>query len=150
MEGGAAAGADPAAAEAAHDDLVGSLDGDHMIEADARLLQSFGLGDGAGHPVQNIALGAVGFCHPLHHDADDDLVGDQLARVHIGLSLLAHLSALLDGGTEHISRGDGRDIKLLTDDGRLGAFAGPRRAQENQFHQRFPPLTQGNPCSDAS
>lgn len=60
-----------------------------MVKLDPMCLQGFGLGDGTGHTVQDITAGAVGLGQPLLNDADDDLVGNQLAGIHIGLGLQA-------------------------------------------------------------
>ena len=128
MVGGAAAGADPAAAHALHDLLIGDLDGDHGVEGDARLLQSLGLGDRAGHAVQDEAGLAVVLGQALGDDADDHLVGDQLAGVHVLLGLQAHRRAVLHGGPEDVASGDGGDVQLLVQDLSLGALAGARRA----------------------
>ena len=95
VEGGSAGGAHPAAAHALLDLAVGDLDGDHMVKHDAGLVQGLGLGQGAGHAVQDKALGTVGLLQPLGHDADDHGIGDQLACVHIGLGLKAHGLSLI-------------------------------------------------------
>ena len=89
-------------------------------------LQGFGLGDGTGHTVQDITAGAVGLGQPLLNDADDDLVGNQLAGIHIGLGLQADGRTGLDGGTEDVTGGNGRDVQLTGEDLGLGAFAGAR------------------------
>ena len=99
-----------------------------MVKDDAGLLQGLGLGDGAGHPVQDIAVGAVGLGQPLHHDADDHSVRDQLASVHIALGLEPHGRAVLHGRAQDVPGGDGGDAQLLTEDRRLGALSGARRS----------------------
>ena len=75
-----------------------------------------------------------GLSQALGHDADDDLVGDQLARVHIGLGLQPDGRAVLDGGAEDVAGGDGGDAQLGTEDLSLGAFAGAGGAQQDQLH----------------
>ena len=116
-------------AHALLDLLVGNLDGQHPVKGDAGLVQGFRLTQGPGHAVQDIAPGAVRLGHPLGHDADDHLVGDQLTRVHIGLGLQAHGGAVLDGGPEHIAGGDGGDVQLFAQNFSLGAFPGSGGAQ---------------------
>ena len=37
----------------------------HSVKVDAGLLQGLSLGDGAGHPVQDVAVLAVGLGQPL-------------------------------------------------------------------------------------
>ena len=87
MVGRAAVLADPAAGHALFDLPIGDLDGHHMVKGHACLGQSLGLANGAGHSVQDEAPGAVRLLQPLGNDADDNGIGDQLARIHIGLGL---------------------------------------------------------------
>ena len=58
--GGAAGVAGAPAGEPGLDDVVADLQGEDGVEVDAVALQGLGLGDGAGHPVQNEAAGTVG------------------------------------------------------------------------------------------
>ena len=148
MVGGPAVDAGPAAGHSPLNLLVGDLNGDHRIELDTGLLQGLSLGDGAGHPVQDIALLAVGLGQPLGDDADDDVVRDQLAGVHILLGLQAHGGAVGHGGAEDVAGGNGGDVQLLADDLRLSAFTGARGAQQDQLHSTL--LTPKSPCSGAS
>ena len=131
MVAGAAVRADPAAAHALHNRLVADLQGDHAVEDDPGLLQGLGLGDGAGHAVQNVTLGTVRLFQPLGNDADDDLIGHQLPRVHEGLGLQARGSAVLHGGAEDVAGGDGGNIQLFTQDVGLCSLSGARGAQQD-------------------
>ena len=121
---GAAGAAHAPPAHAAEDLLLADLDGDDGVKDDARLLQGLGLGDGAGHPVQDIAVLAVVLGQALVHDADDDLIGHQSAGVDIRLGLQAGGRAVLDGGAENIAGGDGGDAQLPAEDLRLGTLPG--------------------------
>ena len=56
-----------------------------------------------GHPVQDVAVLAVGLGQPLGDDADDDLIGNQLAGVHIFLGLQSHRRAVGHGGPEDVA-----------------------------------------------
>ena len=120
--------AGPAARHAGLDDAVGHLQGEDRVKADAVALQGFGLSDGTGYAVQDEAACAVGLGQPLLDDTDDDLIRNQLARVHIALGLQADGSALLDGCAQDIAGGDGWDAQLAADNLRLGALAGARCA----------------------
>ena len=71
---GAAVLAHTPAAHPSNDLLVRDLDGHHCIEADTGLLHGLRLGDGAGHPVQDIAVLAVSLMDPVKKHADRYLV----------------------------------------------------------------------------
>ena len=128
MVAGAAALADTAAAHPLDDLLIRDLDGHHGVESDTCLLQRLGLGDGAGHPVQNVAIGAVRLLQTLADDADDDLIGHQLACVHVLLGLQAGGSSVLHSCTQDITGRDGGNTQRLLDNVRLCALAGTRSA----------------------
>ena len=151
MVRGAALAAHPAAAHAVLDLLIADLNGDHPVEGNPRLGEGLGLADGAGHPVQNEAALAVRLPDALFHHADDHIIGDQLARVHIALGLQTHRSSLLNGGTEHVAGGDSGDSQLCAEDLRLGAFSRAGGAQQDQLHTHNAslPITPGSPCSAA-
>ena len=87
-------------------------------------LQGLGLGDGAGHTVEDIALRTIVLAETLVNDPDDDFIRHQLAGVNIALGLDAGGSAILDGGTQNVAGGNGGDPKLLAQDLRLGALSG--------------------------
>ena len=125
---GAAAFADTPSAHAGDDLLIGDLDGDHGVESDTCLLQSLGLGDGAGHAVQNVAVGTVRLLQTLVDDADDDLIGHQLTGIHILLGLQPGGRTVLHSRPQDIAGGDGGDVQLLLDDVCLRALTGTRSA----------------------
>ena len=127
MVGGAAQGAHAPPADAGDEPLVGDLDVDDPIDV-GDLLQSLRLGDGPGKSVEEEAFLTVGRCDAVLHHADDDLIGDQLSLVHVGLGLAAQGSALADLGPQHVSGGDMRDAVPCGDPLGLGAFARARRA----------------------
>ena len=71
------------------------------------------------------------------HDAvscDDDLVGDELACVHVALGLDAELGALLDGCAQQVAGGDVLEAEGLDELGGLSALAGAGCAQKNDVH----------------
>lgn len=86
------------------------------------------LGNGAGEPVQNEPVAAVGLRQPLLDDADDDIVGNQLTGVHIGFGFPPHLRAAFQRFTDNVTRGNRGNAQMLANNFRLGAFAGARRA----------------------
>ena len=57
-------------------------------------------------------------------DADDDLIGDQLAGLHVGFRLLAGGGAVFHGGPEDVASGDGGDIQHFAQALSLCALAG--------------------------
>jgi len=123
---GAAVLADPSAAHTGDDLFIGDFDGYHSVEADAGLLHGLGLGDGAGHAVQNITIGAVGLLQALIDDTDDDLIRHQLACVHVLFGLEAGGSAVFHGCTQNVTRGYGGDIQLDLENVSLGPLTGTR------------------------
>ena len=98
----------------------------------------------AGQPVERLRLGqrareavedpagrGVGPRDPFLDHRDDQLVGDELARVHELLRLAAELGALGNVLAEHVARRDVRDPQLARERLRLRPLAGARRSQED-------------------
>ena len=87
-----------AAAEAAHDLLVGDVDQDRGGQLPAELLhlvvERLGLGTVRGKPSRMKPSAASSRCDPLGDHADDHLVGHQVAAVHVLLRLRAELGPL--------------------------------------------------------
>lgn len=79
--------AGPASGHALDYRLVRYLDRQRAVDIDTCLLKRFGLRDGSGHTVEDIAVFAVGLGKALVDDADNDIVGNELAAFHIRLSL---------------------------------------------------------------
>ena len=79
----AAGGAEPSAAEPFDDRFVRHLKRKDDVDADAHLLQRFGLRDGAGEAVEDEAVLAVRFGKSVLEDADDDIVGYERAPLSI-------------------------------------------------------------------
>ena len=132
--------ADAAAAHAVDDDIVSDRQLQHLVDADAHLLDGLCLCDGAGHTVQNEAVCTVSLGQAVLQDANDDLIGDQCAGVHEALCLQAHLGAVLDSSAEDVAGADGGDVQLCADDLSLRAFACAGGAQQNQIHRNSPLL----------
>ena len=125
---GAAAFADTASGHAGDDVLVRHLDVEDSVDFHAHLVQSLGLGDGPGEAVQDEPVLAVLLGQAVLDDADEDFIGHQLAALHIGLGLQAHLRAAFQRFAENVPRRDGGDVVFLADLFRLGALPGPGRA----------------------
>ena len=72
--------------------------------------------------------------------ADDDLVGDELARVHVALGLEAELGSLGDVLAEDVAGGDVRQPVRLDELGSLRAFARTRRLPAGRCSSSRPSL----------
>ncbi len=66
--------------------------------------------------------------------ADDDLVGDQLAASHDALDLLAERRARGDGGAQHVAGGELHHPPGLHQTLGLSALARRGRAEKDQVH----------------
>ena len=73
---------------------------------------------------KNIAVCAVGLRQALLDDADDDLIGHQLACLDIGLGLQSHGRAVFDGSAQDVAGGDRGNVPFPAQDLGLGALAG--------------------------
>ncbi len=93
-----------------------------------------GLGDAAGEAVQQEPVGAVGLGQPLQHHRDDDVVGDQLAGVQVGLGHLAQRGAVGHIGPQDVAGGHVHQLEPVSDPVRLGSLARPRRTQQHNPH----------------
>ena len=100
---GAAVQAGAPAGHALHDGLVVHIDGEGAVDLYASLLERFGLGDGAGHAVEDVAVGAVALGEPFLDDADDDIVGDQRAGFDVLLGLQPHGRAVFHGRAQDVA-----------------------------------------------
>ena len=109
MERLAAILAGPASGHALDYRLVRYLDRQRAVDIDTCLLKRFGLRDGSGHTVEDIAVFAVGLGKALVNDADNDIVGNELAAFHIRLSLQTYGRAVFHGSTEDIAGRNGGD-----------------------------------------
>src|SRR5205823_1849923 len=105
-------------------------------------LQGFGLRDGARKAVEQVALRTVALLEALLDQTHDDVVGNELPRVHQLFRRGAERRAGLDRRAQHVSGGDLRDLELGRDLGRLRALARAWRAQQDQTHGLwFPPAS---------
>ena len=127
MEGAAAGCADAATGQAVHQHLIRHFDIHHGVRR-CELLQRFGLLHSAGEAIQQIAVLAVRHGKALLDHGDDHAVRHQLTGVHVPLCLQARGGLVLDGGAEHIARGDMRDPQVRAYARRLRALACSGRA----------------------
>ena len=93
----------------------------------------------AREAVEQEAVLGVRLLHPVLGHADGDLVGDQVAGVHVRLRLLAQLGVLADVGAEEVARGDVRDRQVLGKERGLRSLARTGRSDEDDSHQRRNP-----------
>ena len=124
-----------AATRHAFDDFgVGHVDLKHEVERDAGFEERFGLRNRAGEAVEEEAVLAVGLSETFLDETDNDVVGNELALIHHGLGGKPERGAGLDGGAQHVPRGNLRNAELFADELRLGALAGAGGADENKTH----------------
>ena len=97
-----ALGADPTTGHTAFDHSVINLNGNNVVNSDTLCFQGLSLGQRAGHAVQDETVRTVGLGHPVSDDAENQLVGNQGAFVHILFCLFTKLRTIGDCLTEHI------------------------------------------------
>ena len=102
-------------------------------------VERLGLRDRAREAVEDEALPGVRLLDALGDDADHDVVGDELARLHDGLGLEADRRAGRDGRAQHVAGRELRDAVALDDAGGLRALPRPRRPQQDDPHRRLAP-----------
>ena len=68
---------------------------------------------------------------PVQQQADDDLVGHQLARVHVPTGLDPERRAVADGRPEQVAGRDHGDPEAIGEQRRLGALPGAGGAKED-------------------
>jgi hypothetical protein len=100
----------------------------------------------AGEAVQKEPVPAVGLGQPLQHHRDDDLVGDQLARVQVGLGHLAQWSAVGHIGPEDVAGGQVYQLEPGSDPVGLGALACPPADPTAQPACASPPSQPSQPA----
>src|SRR6266702_3521481 len=139
VEDGAAPGAAAPAADALDDELLRHLVGGDPIDALAhrpeQLLEVLGLRDRPGIAVEDEPLRHVRPRQAVLHEGVRDLVGDELARVHDGLDLLAELGPARLVIAEHVAGRDVRDAVRLGEQLRLGTLPCAGRAEEDEDHR---------------
>src|SRR5262245_54564389 len=148
-----------AAAEAPEDLLLGDVDEEHRgdlpPQAGHLRVQGLGLRESAREAVEDESVGGLVALQPLGDHADDHLVRDQIAAVHVLLGLPADLGSLLDRGAQDVARRVVGQPEVLLKALPLGSLAAPRRPEQDQIQlgqARHPAarVTSGSPRSCAS
>ena len=131
--------AHPPAGDAVEHDLAWDVEVDHEVERVAveDPLELLGLGQRAREAVEHEAVArADRRRRALLDDADHDLVGDELAGVHVALGLEPERGALRDRGAEHVARREVRDAVVLGEPRGLRALSGTLLAEQHEARPR--------------
>ncbi len=131
--GGAALGAYPPTRHALEHFFVVGLQVDHDVDAPGagHFRQRLSLSHGAREAVEDEPGGRARPEQVLPDHAHDNVVGHQLAPVHVRLEATPELGAAGGGGTESVAR---RDVGRPVDSrqaGRLGPLAGPLAPEDH-------------------
>ena len=120
-----------------------------MINTDALCFQGLGLGQRAGHAVQDEAVFAIGLGYPLRDDAENQLVGDQIARVHVGFCFLAQLGAIAMASRSIFPVEMAGIESLETSSSAWVPFPAPGAPSRMRFILPYLLLSPGSPCNAA-
>jgi hypothetical protein len=125
-----------AAGQALDDHAVGRGDVQRGGQPPAQLvelvLERLGLRVVAREAVEQEAVVALLLDLAEDH-RDHQVVGHELARVHVRGRLLAELGRLLDVVAQQVAGRDVRKVEVLAQTGRLRALTGPGGTEENQI-----------------
>ena len=117
--------------EALDDDLGVNVDEQRRVQRTTQLgqlgVKRDRLRGRAREAVEDEALLGVRILQALGDQADDDIVGHEVARVHERLRLLPQRRAGLYGSAQHVARGDVRRAELFNQLGRLRTLTSTRR-----------------------
>jgi hypothetical protein len=105
-----------------------------VTEVGQGLPELLGLRDGPREAVEEEPDLRIGLGQAVLHHRHGDLVGDEVAGVHVDLRLLAELGLTADVGPEDVARRDRRNAEPTGDDLRLGALARSGGPQEDDAH----------------
>ena len=89
-------------------------------------------GHGARKAVEQEAVAGLVGVHPLGDHARDQVVGHQIAPVHVLLGLPAELRLLLHRPAQDVAGGVVGKVEVLPEARGLGALAGARRAEQDE------------------
>ncbi len=104
-----------------------------------RRVERFGLPPVARKPVEDRAGCRVAPVQPVQQHLDGDLIGHELAALHVGRRFAADLRTLPGGRAKDVAGRDVGHTQPLGEDGRLGALARARRTENDHDHQRMKP-----------
>ena len=99
-------------------------------------IERHSLGGVAREAVEDEALLGVIGSKALLDKVDHELVGNELASVHVLLSLNTKLGATLDGSTQQVARGNVSDAKLGDELLCDGALTGTRSSEQYEVHEQ--------------
>ena len=124
-------------ADALENGLVGDHEGDHGVDLSAAggedLVEMLGLGRGAREAVEDETFD-VGMRVEFRGDhAFDHLVGNEQSLVNEGFGLQAKGRAGCDFAAQQVARRDVAKSETIDDERGLGAFAGARRAEDQEM-----------------
>ncbi len=109
-----------------------------------RTVQGLRLGAVAGEPVEDGAALGVRRLQPLEQHADRDLVGDQLAALHVSLGRDPERAAVPGGGPEQVAGRHPGQSEVAGENVRLGALPGARGAEQDEDPHRADPARTGS------
>src|SRR5579875_2733293 len=128
--------AHPPARDAPDDLLVGDVDqqrrGDAPPESAELLVKRPGLLERARKAVEDEAVARILLLQALAGHREDQLVGHELAGIHVALGLLPELALLSHVGAQHVARGDERQAKVAAQPVGLRSLARSRGAEKDQ------------------
>ena len=99
-------------------------------------LESLGLRHSTNDTVENDAARHLRTLERLLHDGEDDIVGNQLAAIHVSLSGLPRLGAFPHGGPQHISGCNLRNPEAPRNRLGLRSLPGARRSEQDDDQER--------------
>ena len=107
--------------------------GQPPVELGETRRQCLRLGLGAREAVEDEAVGRLGGVDPLGDHADDHLVGDQVAAIHVLLRGAAQLGLVADRRPQDVPGRVVRQPQVFVKALPLGSLAAAGRAQENEI-----------------
>ena len=81
--------------------------------------------------VEDRTARRIGRAQPVEEDADDGVVGDELAAAHEAIGLATERRARGDGRPQEVPRGEHGHAEMAGEDGRLGSLPRSGRPEEN-------------------
>ena len=133
------AGAAPT--EPPHDLVVADVDQHHRGDAPVELgelgVERLRLRCRPREAVEDEAVAGLLGVDPLGDHADDDLVGNQVAAVHVGLRVQADLGLVLDRGAEDVPGRVVGQAQVFVQKLALRALAGTGRTKEDEVELRW-------------
>ena len=124
--------------EALHDNLGVNVDKKSGGQGTAQLgklgVKRTSLSGSARETIENEAPFRVRYAKTLGHKPNDDVVGDEVARIHEGLRLFAKFGSGFHGSTKHVASGDMGRAEFLDELGSLRAFTSARSTQQHDIH----------------